>query len=109
MLRFDKATTYHLFSSFLRILFSEFINTVSIVVYNFIEFIILLYTFLVISVAQYKEYITCLIVFIKFSNVLPAFTCANIIGSLWSIYSGAFILGLSPWIMLFLASGGIEE
>ena len=45
--------------------------------YNFIEFIILLYTFLVISFSQYKKYIICLISFSKFSDVLPAFTCAS--------------------------------
>ena len=38
-------------------LFPEFINIVSILFYNFIELIILLYTFLVISFAQYREYI----------------------------------------------------
>ena len=37
------------------------------------EFIILLYTFLVISFARYKEYINCLIWFCNFSDVLPAF------------------------------------
>ena len=44
---------------------------------TFIEFIILLYTFLVISFARYKEYMICLISFSKFSVVLPAFTCAR--------------------------------
>ena len=56
--------------------------------YIFIEFIILLYTFLVISFARYKEYMICLILFSKFSDFLPAFTCARAIGNLWSICLG---------------------
>ena len=71
------------------LLFSELINIVSLLFYNFIEFIILLYTFLVISFAWYKEYIICLISFSKFSDVLPAFTCASAIGNLWSTCLGA--------------------
>ena len=42
----------------------------------------LLYTVLVISFAQYKEYMVCLISFTKLSDVLPAFTCASAIGNL---------------------------
>ena len=57
------------------LLFSELINIVSILFYKFIEFIIMLYTFLVISFAGYKAYIISLISFSKFSDVLPAFTC----------------------------------
>ena len=53
----------------------EFTNIVSTLFYNFIEFIILLYTYLVFSFARYKEYIICLISFSKFSDVLPAFIC----------------------------------
>ena len=63
----------------------KFINIVSILFYNFIEFIVLLYIFLIIYFAWYKEYIICLISFSKFSDVLPAFTCANVIVNLWSI------------------------
>ena len=37
------------------LLFSEFINVVSILFYNFVEFIILLYTRLEISFARYKK------------------------------------------------------
>ena len=64
MLGFDKATYLsHLFKFVLLVtlsnnlwrsdvsLFLEFINILSILFYNFIEFIILLYTFLVISFA----------------------------------------------------------
>ena len=43
---------------------------------------LLLYTFLVISFARYKEYMICLISFSKFSDVLPGFTCARAIGNL---------------------------
>ena len=50
--------------------------------YNFIAFIKLLYTFLVISFARYKEYMIRLISFSKLSDVLPAFICANAIGNL---------------------------
>ena len=38
------------------LLVAEFINTASVLSYKFIVFIILLYTFLVISFAQYKKY-----------------------------------------------------
>ena len=94
MLRFDETTDLSFFfrtilsarlSNSLRgsdvPLFLEFINIVSILFYTFIEFIILLYTFLVISFAQYKECIICLISFSKFSDALPAFTYASAIGN----------------------------
>ena len=42
------------------------------------EFIILSYTFLIISFVQYKEYIICVISFSKFSDVLPAFIYLSI-------------------------------
>ena len=42
----------------------------------------LLYTLLVASFAQYKEYMICLISFSKSSDVLAAFTCASAIGNL---------------------------
>ena len=45
--------------------------------YNFIEFIILLYAFLVIYFVRYKDYMIFLISFSKFSDVLPAFTYAS--------------------------------
>ena len=78
MLRFDKATYLSLLFKF--ILSLRLSNNL-----NFIEFIILLYTFLVISFSQYKEYMICLISFSKFSDVLPTFTCAIAIGNLCSI------------------------
>ena len=74
MLRFDKATYLSLLFKFILserssnslcgsdvLLFEEFINIVSILFYNFIELIVLFYTFLVIS---------------------PAFACARTIGNL---------------------------
>ena len=45
----------------------------------------LLYNFSVISFAEYKEYTICLVIFSKFSDVLPAFTCASAIGNVWRI------------------------
>ena len=105
MLRFHKATYFSLLFKFILserlsnslwvsdvLLFSKFINIVSILFHNFIEFIKLLYTFLKIYFAQYKEYIICLISFSKFSDVLPVFTCASAIGILWSICLGLNIL-----------------
>ena len=91
------------------LLFSEFINIVSILFYNFIEFIILLYTFLVICFAQYREYVICLISFSKFSDALPAFTCASAIGNLWNICLCVKILRPSPYFVLYLASDTILE
>ena len=64
------------------LLFSEFINIVSILFHNFIGLIILLYTFLAISFDPYKKQKICLISFSKFPDVLPAFTSARGIGSL---------------------------
>ena len=43
---------------------------------------VLLYTFLVISFLQYKEYMICVISISTFLDVLPAFTCARAIGNL---------------------------
>ena len=64
----------------------ELINIVSILFYNFIEFIVLLHTFLVISFARYKDYVISPILFSKFSDLLPTFTCASAIGNPWSIF-----------------------
>ena len=55
--------------------------SVSFLFCNSFEFIKLLYTFLVISFAQYKEYMICLISFDKFSDVLSAFICTSAIGN----------------------------
>ena len=95
MLRFDKATYSSLLYTFILskrlissllgsdvLLFPEFISIVSILFSYFIELIILLYTFLVTSFSQGKENIICRTSFSKFSDVLPAFTCANAIGIL---------------------------
>ena len=94
MLRFDKVIdSFFLLKSILTVklsnnlgrsdvlLFSEFTNIVSIFVlyFNYIEFNMLLYAFLVISFSRCKKYMTCLISFSKFSNVSLAFTCAGAI------------------------------
>ena len=141
MLRFDKWTylpflfkfilfkrlSYSLRRSYV-LLYSEFINIVSILFYKFIEFITLLYTFLVISFARYKEYIFHLILFSKYSDILHVFTCARAIGNLWSICLGLNILRfewsetltrwamhvnileiLCLWVALYLVSDTIKE
>ena len=65
------------------LLFFEFKNILlSILYYNFIELIILLYTFLLISFARYKQYMIFLISFRKFSGVLSPSTSVSAIGSL---------------------------
>ena len=78
------------------LLFPEFINIVFILFYNFTELNILLYTFLVIFFAWYKEYIICLISFSKFAYVLRASTWASAIGNLWSICLGVNVLSYVP-------------
>ena len=67
------------------LLFLEFINIVSIVLYNFIELIILLYKFLIISFDRYKEYFIWRISFSKFSGVLLTFPYAKAVDNPWSI------------------------
>ena len=44
--------------------------------YKYIEFIILLYNYLLISFAQYKKYVICVVSFSKFSDVLPTIVSA---------------------------------
>ena len=69
MLWFDKGTYLSLLFKFILserlsdslrgsnvLLFSKFINIVSISFYKFIEFIIMLYTFLAISFVRYNKY-----------------------------------------------------
>ena len=116
MIRFDKATYLSLLfvfylsllfiTSYLSVklsnslwgsdflLFLELINVVFIFVLYLYWIHYILYTFLVISFARYKEYMICLILFNKFSDVLPAFTCPRTIGNLWSICLGVNILRL---------------
>ena len=67
----------------------------------------LLSTFWVISFALYKEYIISLISFVKFSDILPAFTWVSAIDNLPSICLGVNILRPSPWTDLYLASDTI--
>ena len=124
MLRFDKATCLLLLYKLVFILsgrlsisvwgsdillFPEFINIVSILYYIFIEFIILLYTFLVIYFAEYKEYMIWWIWFSKFSAALPAFTCASATGNFWSICLEVSILNPTPWVTLYLPLYAIVE
>ena len=109
MLRLDKATYLPLPFEFVFsermsnslwvsgvLLFSEFINVVCILFYNFTEFIILLYIFIVIYFSWYKEYMIYLTWFSDFSNVLPTVTCANAIANLWNICLEVNILSPSP-------------
>ena len=101
MLRCDKATYLSLLFQFVLserlinslwgsdvLVFSELMKIASVLFYNFVKFIILLYTFLIISFARYKEYEIYLVLFSKFSDVLPDFTCTSPIGNLCSICLG---------------------
>ena len=76
--------------------FLEFINIVSILFYNFIEFIMLLYTFLVIYFAWYRKYTICLVSSSKILDELPAFTSARSISNPWIICLGVNILRPFP-------------
>ena len=91
------------------LLFSEFANIVSILFYIFIEFIILLHTFLVISFAKYKEDIIWRISFIKPPNLFPGFIWARAIGNLWRICLGVSILSPFLCFALYLASDSKKE
>ena len=89
------------------VLFPEFINILSILCYNFIEFVILLYSFSVIPFAQYEEYIICLISFSKFSDVLP--TCTSAVGNLLIICLVVNIFSPSPNFTSYLGSDSEKE
>ena len=115
MLRFDKATYLSLLFNFILsnrlsnslwgsdvLLFPELINIVSILFYNFVEFTILLYTFVITSFAQYRFYIICLISFCIFLDAFPAFTCASAIDYFWSICFGVNFFSRSLWFDLSL-------
>ena len=65
---------------------------------SIIYIVILLYTLLVIYFARYKEYMICLISLSKFSDVLPAFTCARAIGKVWNNCLGDNILSSLPYV-----------
>ena len=101
MLRFDKATNLSFLFKFILsaspwgsdvLLFLKFINIVFIFALYFIEFVISLYTFLLIYFAQYKEHIIFFILFINFSDVLRA------ISNLWSICFGVNIFNPFPCV-----------
>ena len=98
MLRFDVTAYLWLFLKFSFIerlsnslwgsdvsLFLELRNIVSILFYNFIEFIILLYNFLETSFPRYKEYIFYPVSFSMFWDVFTPLTCASGFSNLWSI------------------------
>ena len=78
------------------LLFPELMNIVLILFYNLVVFIILLYTFLVTLFFE-TFCLICVTSFSKFSDVLPAFTCASAIGNLWSICLGVNILNPFPY------------
>ena len=80
------------------LLLLEFINIAFIFVL-YLYWVHLLYTFLVISLTRYKEYMICLISLSKFSEVLPAFNCGRAIGNLSVICLGVNTLN----IFLFIA------
>ena len=122
MLRFDKTTYLSLvfklilserLSNSLQgsdvLLFPEFINIVSILFYNFIKFIISIYTFLVISFARYKKYIICLISISKFSDLLHVFTCTSAIGNTWIICFGVNIFNFLHILLYICLSESKKE
>ena len=65
---------------------------------SIIYIVILLYTLLVIYFARYKKYMICLISLSKFSDVLPAFTCARAIGKLLNNCLGDNILSSLSYV-----------
>ena len=119
MLRFGKATCFLLLFKFVLserlsnnlwrpdiLLFSELINIVPILYYKVIEFIIFLYSFLVILFAWYKENIMWRISFKMLLYLLPDFTCVTVILFL-SICLCPNILIPSAGFVLYLASEAI--
>ena len=118
MLRFDKATYVSLLFKFILserlssslwgsdvLLFLEFINmvsTLSLELY-WIHYIVI-YFFSNLFCSIQLEYIICLILLSKFSNVLPVFTCASVVSSLWNICLGNNVSSPSPYFALYLAS-----
>ena len=67
------------------LLFLEFVNIVSILFYNFIEFIILLHTFLVFFFLDPKNKWFDRFHLVSFSDLLSDFPCATAISNLWSV------------------------
>ena len=74
------------------LLFTTFINILSFLYYDCIEFIVLLHSFLVILFSYYTESIVLWVSFSKFPVVLTAFTCERAVHSLWNICLGVNIL-----------------
>ena len=76
------------------LLFLEFISTVfTFVLYLYLIHYIVIYFFSNFF-ARCNKYMICLTSFSKFSDVLPAFTCARTIGDLWNICLRVNILRL---------------
>ena len=71
-----------------------------------IDFIILSYTFLVFSCAQYKEYLIWSYWFSKYSDVLLVFTHTSAIYYLRNICLGVNLFICSPVITLYVVSNG---
>ena len=71
-----------------------------ILFHSFVECIILSYYLLVISFG----YLIWRILFSKFSDVLPFFTCGSAIGNLWGICLGVTIVRPFPWLTFYLTS-----
>ena len=77
------------------LLFSLFIKSISIFKWYWSNF----YRFSWLVFEQYSEYSSCLMSFLSFCELFPAFKCAKVIGNLVSIWSG--VNTLSPWPVFF--------
>ena len=86
----------------------EFINIVCI-------FILRLYWIRYFLIYFFRNFfcliqcMVCLISLSKSSDVVPAFTCAIVIGNILNIWSVVNILSLSPYFVLYLDSDSILE
>ena len=111
MLRFDKTRYLRLLFNIIYsvrlsdslwrsdvLLFLEFINIVFLfVLYLYWIHYIFIYFFRN-PFCSIKRYMICLISFNKISNVLPPFTCAKAIGSLWGVSLGFSMFNLFPCV-----------
>ena len=111
MLRFDKTRYLRLLFNIIYsvrlsdsqwrsdvLLFLEFINIVFLfVLYLYWIHYIFIYFFRN-SFCSIKRYMICPISFNKISNVLPPFTCAKAIGSLWGVCLGLSMFNLFPCV-----------
>ena len=76
------------------LLFSEFINVTSTLFHNFIDYVVIYFSSNFFSSIQRIYDLT--VSFIKFSDVLAAFTCTSAVGNLWVIYLEVSILSPLP-------------